>query len=127
MKLIDLLLEEEKAIQFKKPNFAFEWEEAERYPEFKAMGKEGWIKIANQGKSVSYSSIKDKLKNVDLDFDSLEEPKKQRFLDAFKEGNIEMSIAIKFSDNDYDLVAGNTRLSGLIKNGIDPKIWIVNL
>ena len=37
-----------------------------------------------------------------------------------------MSIAVKFSDKDYDLVAGNTRLSGLVKNGIDPKIWIVD-
>ena len=38
-----------------------------------------------------------------------------------------MPIAVKFSDNDYDLVAGNTRLSGLVQNGIDPKIWIVDL
>ena len=38
-----------------------------------------------------------------------------------------MPIAVKFSDDDYDLVAGNTRLSGLVKNGIDPKIWIVDL
>ena len=118
---------EGKQINYTNPNFNAEWEEAIRYPEFKEMGKDGWLKIANQGKSVSYSSIKDKLGNVDLDFEGLEEPKKQRFLDAFKKGTIEMPIAIKFSDSDYDLVAGNTRLSGLIKNGIDPKIWVVDI
>lgn len=114
-------------IKYSNPNFYNEWEEAERYTEFVEMGKEEWIKIANQGAPVSYSSIKDKLGNVDLNFDGLEEPKKKRFIDAFNKGTIEMSIAVKFSDNDFDLVAGNTRLSGLVKKGIDPKIWIVDI
>ena len=114
-------------IKYSNPNFDNEWEEAERYSEFVKIGKEEWINIANQGQPVPYSSIKDKLGNVDLSFDSLEEPKKQRFIDAFNKGTIEMSIAVKFSDNDYDLVAGNTRLAGLVKKGIDPKIWIVDI
>jgi len=114
-------------IKYSNPNFYNEWEEAERYTEFVEMGKEEWVKIANQGAPVSYSSIKDKLGNVDLNFDGLEEPKKQRFEDAFNKGTIEMSIAVKFSDNDFDLVAGNTRLSGLVRKGIDPKIWIVDI
>jgi hypothetical protein len=120
-------LNENKQINYTNPNFNTEWEEAIRYPEFKEMGKDGWLKIANQGKPVSYSSIKDKLGNVDLDFEGLEEPKKQRFLDAFKKGTIEMPIAVKFSDSDYDLVAGNTRLSGLVKNGVNPKIWVIDI
>ena len=124
MKLIQLILE---GITYRDPNFAEEYEEALRYPEFEKMGKQGWIDIAKKGYVTSYSKIKNVLGNVDLNFDSLEEPKKQRFQDAFKRGTIEMSIAVKFSDNDYDLVAGNTRLSGLVKNGIDPKIWIVDL
>jgi hypothetical protein len=124
MKLAQLILE---GITYSNPNFSAEWEEANRYPEFEEMGKQGWIDIAQKGYTTSYSKIKDVLGNVDLDFEGLEEPKKQRFQDAFKKGTIEMSIAVKFSDNDYDLVAGNTRLSGLVKNGIDPKIWIVDL
>ena len=114
-------------IKYTNPNFDKEWEEAERYPEFVEMGKEEWVKLAKQGKSVPYSSIKKVLGNVNLDFDSLEEPKKQRFTLAFKDGNIETPIAVKFSDNDYDLVAGNTRLAGSVKNGVDPKIWVVDL
>jgi hypothetical protein len=114
-------------VKYNNPNFDNEWEEAERYSEFVKMGKQGWIDIAKKGYVTSYSKIKNVLGNVDLKFDKLEEPKKQRFQDAFKKGTLEMSIAVKFSDNDYDLVAGNTRLSGLVKNGEDPKIWIVDL
>ena len=122
-----ILNESIKKINYTNPNFKNEWEEAIRYSEFKEMGIKNWIKIANKGYATNYSKIKDKLGNVDLKFDSLEEPKKQRFQDALNKGNIEMSIAVKFSDDDYDLVAGNTRISGLVKNQIDPKIWIVDL
>ena len=121
------LNESTKKINYTNPNFKDEWEEAIRYSEFKEMGIKSWIEIANKGYVTNYSKIKDKLGNVDLKFDSLEEPKKQRFQDALNKGNIEMSIAVKFSDDDYDLVAGNTRISGLVKNKIDPKIWVVDL
>jgi len=127
MKLIDILLEELKAVKYSKPNFKNEWEEAIRYPEFKEMGKDKWIELASQGSTAKFSKIKNVLGNVDLKFDSLEEPKKQRFQDAFKSGTIEMPIAVKFGNNDYDLVAGNTRIAGLVKNNIDPTIWVVNL
>ena len=70
MKLINILLEA-KAIKYTKPNFDNEWEEANRYPEFQDMGKEKWIEIANQGKPIAFSKIKDTLGNVDLDFDGL--------------------------------------------------------
>ena len=123
IKLKDLLVE----VKYTKPNFEYEWEEAIRYPEFKDMGKDGWIKIANKGKVVKYSKIKSVLGNVDLNFDGLEKPKKQRFQSAFENGVIETPIAVKFSDDDYDLVAGNTRLSGLVKNGEDPSLWVVEL
>lgn len=123
----DSLNEGKKKINYINPNFKDEWEEAIRYPEFKEMGIKSWIEIANKGYVTNYSKIKDKLGNVDLKFDSLEEPKKQRFQNALNKENIEMPIAVKFSDNDYDLVAGNTRISGLVKNKIDPKIWVVDL
>ena len=124
MKLAQLILE---GITYRDPDFAEEWMEAQRYPEFKKMGKQGWIDIAKKGYVTPYSKIKNILGNVDLKFDKLDPNKKHRFQDAFKKGTIEMSIAVKFSDKDYDLVAGNTRLSGLAKNGIDPKIWIVDI
>jgi hypothetical protein len=118
---------EENTVDYSPPSFEYEWTEAMRYPEFKKMGKEKWIEVASLGKSVSYSDIKDILGNVDLEFDKLEEPKKERFQKALKDGRVEMPIAVKFSNDDYDLVAGNTRVAGLIHNGIDPKIWVVDL
>jgi hypothetical protein len=113
-------------ITYIKPNFKAEWEEAERYPEFVQMGKEGWLKLAELGYVTSYSKIEDVLGNVDLDFNNLEKDKIERFKKAFELGKIEAPIVVKFSDNDYDLVAGNTRLSGLVNHGVDPKLWVVD-
>jgi predicted translin family RNA/ssDNA-binding protein len=115
------------AIYYKQPNFEFEWDEATRYPEFEQMGKEGWINLAKNGYITEYSQIKGILGNVDLNFNTLEADKKERFQQAFETGIIELPIAVKFNENDYDLVAGNTRLAGLIDKGIDPLIWIVDL
>lgn len=123
IKLLNIL----KEIKYTKPNFKTEWEEAERYPEFKKLGKKDWIKLANKGYTTKYSQIKDYLGNVDLSFDNLEEPKKDRFNKAFKIGRIELPIVVKFSDTDYDLVAGNTRLSGLVSKEKDPTVWVVEI
>lgn len=127
IKLIDILKEAINTIKYSKPNFANEWEEANRYPEFKEMGKDKWVELAQQGSITKLSKIKSILSNVDLDFDSLEDNKKERFKKAFEKGVIEMPIAVKFGKNEYDLVAGNTRVAGLTKNHIDPSIWVVKL
>ena len=121
----DLLLE--KSISFYKPNFKREWGEAKRYPEFREIGKDGWIKLAKKGYTTKYSKIKNILGNVDLNFDELEEPKKQRFQSAFEKGAIEIPTVVKFSNTDYDLIGGNTRLSGLVNNGVDPTLWVVDI
>lgn len=117
----------DQEIEYTKPNFEYEWEEAERYPEFLEMGKQDWIKLAKSGYTTKYSKIKDVLGNVDLDFDSLEKPKKERFYKSFERGKIELPIVVKFNDQDYDLVAGNTRLSGLVSKGIDPTLWVIEI
>ncbi len=114
-------------MKFKKPNFDFEWDEALRYREFEDMGKEAWINLAKDGYMVKYSEIKDVLGNVNLDFDTLEKPKKERFKKAIKIGKMELPIVVKFSDEDYDLIAGNTRLSGLVGKGVDAPLWVVDL
>ena len=66
-------------------------------------------------------------KALDLNFDGLHKEKKQRFEYAYNKGTIETPIAVKFSETDYDLVAGNTRLSGCVYNGQNPDIWVVTL
>ena len=121
------LLSEEQTIRYIHPNFDSEWEEAERYPEFVEMGRLDWIKRGKSGYVTNFNSIKDMLGNVDLDFNSLH-PKKVKFVKQYiNDGLVEYPIVVKFSDTDYDLVAGNTRLSGLVHYGYDPKLWVVDI
>ncbi len=121
------LLFEQNSIRYVHPNFDSEWDEAERYPEFVEMGRLEWIKRGKAGYTIDFNSIKDILGNVDLDFDSLE-PKKVKFVKQYiQDGLVEYPIVVKFSDDDYDLVAGNTRLSGLVHYGYNPKLWVVDI
>jgi hypothetical protein len=115
-------------MEYLKPNFKHEWVEALRYREFEKMGEDKWIERASKDFEISnYNSIKDVLTNVDLDFDTLDDEKKKRFEKDFKKSKVEIPIVVKFSDTDYDLLGGNTRLAGLIKKGINPKLWVVDM
>jgi hypothetical protein len=115
-------------MKYLKPNIDHEWMEALRYREFEKMGKDGWKDIASNDYDITnYNKIKDVLKNVDLDFDTLEDEKKKRFNKSFKKGEVEIPMVVKFGDDDYHLLGGNTRLAGLIDKGINPKLWVVNM
>jgi hypothetical protein len=91
------------------------------------MGRLEWIKKGRNGYIVNYSDIKNVLGNVDLDFENLHPIKKKFVSQYIKDGLIEYPIVVKFSDTDYDLVAGNTRVAGLVKYGYDPKLWVVDI
>ena len=102
-------------IQFIRPNFDHEFDEAKRYREFKRMPKKEWVEFAKDGTITTFSKIKDFLGNVDLDFEKLDKEKRARFQAAFKNKKIEAPIVVKFKKDDYDLLGGNTRLAGLLK------------
>lgn len=121
------LIPEQADIKYTKPNFDSEWDEAQRYPEFVKMGRLEWIKRGKDGYAVPFSSIKKVLGNVDLRFDKLEPIKKKFVLQYIKDGLVEHPIVVKFDESNYDLVAGNTRLAGLVKFGYDPKLWVVDI
>ncbi len=115
-------------MKYTKPNLEKEWMEALRYREFEKMGKDGWLDVASNNYAITnYEKIKNVLTNIDLDFESLEEDKKKRFEEAFEKGEVEIPMVVKFSEDDYDLLGGNTRLAGLINKGINPKLWVVDL
>jgi hypothetical protein len=117
-----------KIMKYIKPNFEHEWSEALRYREFEKMGKDKWLEKASKDFEISnFNSIKEILNNVDLDYDTLEDEKKKRFEKHFKEGEVEIPMVVKFGENDYDLLGGNTRLAGLIGKGINPKLWVVDM
>ena len=80
-------------MKYLKPNIDHEWMEALRYREFEKMGKDSWKDIASNDYDITnYNKIKDVLKNVDLDFDTLEDEKKERFNKAFKKGKVEIPM-----------------------------------
>ena len=115
-------------MRYTKPNLEEEWMEALRYREFEKMGKKAWMHYASKNYTITnFEEIEDVLNNVNLDYDSLEEEKKERFEKAFKNGEIEIPIAVKFKDDDYDLLGGNTRLAGLITKGINPKLYVIDM
>jgi len=61
------------------------------------------------------------------EFDELLPEKIQRFMDALSKKIIELPIAVKLPNGVYDLIAGNTRVTGLRNKGYDPKIWVFEL
>lgn len=119
---------ESNQIQYIIPNFNNEWNKAIRYPEFKSIGKNNWLQFAKTGHPTTFSAKDVKnISNIDLNFNFLEPEKKKRFDSAYSIGIIEMPIVIKFKDGTLELMAGNTRLAGLINNEENVKVWLLDV
>jgi hypothetical protein len=114
-------------IKYKTPNFNSEWEEAERYPEFRKIGKDAWIELAGKGKAVTIRSAKD-INNTDAadpdSFASLDKTKQGRALDQLKSGTVEMPIVAVYSDGWKELVGGNTRLTAMMAQNGEATVWV---
>ena len=118
-------------MQYVKPQFDVEWEEANRYPYLEKLGQEGWVKLAKTGKvfTVNKNSIR-KIGNTGADgsetLDDLEPDKVARLKKAMDSGTIEMPIGVKQPDGSLELIAGNTRLIRLISIYGEAKVWVVD-
>jgi hypothetical protein len=116
----------EEAITFNKPQFHKEWDEASRYPEFRKIGKDAWIKLANEGEAVTITSAKG-ISNTDAtepdSFSSLDKGKQARTLAQLKSNRVEMPIVAVYSDGHKELVGGNTRLTALMAKKIPATVW----
>ena len=128
------LAESAKSIQFRKPNFDAEWGEAERYPEFKKIGKDNWIDLAKQGKPVTVdNAMSNKINNTEAgekdrdQFDKLDSSKRDRFVKDLVNNNIELPIIARYSDGYLELVGGNTRLTGMMNQIGQGKAWIFDV
>ena len=112
--------------KFVEPNLDFEWEEANRYPEFAKIGKEAWIELASKGKAVTIKSAKG-INNTDasdLDsFKSLDPNKQKRALAQLEKGKIEMPVVAVYSDGYKELIGGNTRLTAMMARDSQATVW----
>ena len=124
----------ESVSSFTDPNFEVEWDEAKRYPEFVKIGKAKWIELAKKGKPIDVNNaLANKIENTEAgeenrhEFDNLEEPKKERFRKAVKAGTVELPIIARYSDGYLELVAGNTRLTGMMREFGEGKAWIFDV
>ena len=111
---------------FIKPNFDYEWEEANRYPEFQKIGKDAWIELAKKGEAVTITSAKG-ISNTDAtepdSFSSLDKGKQARTLAQLEKDEVEMPIVAVYSDGHKELIGGNTRLTALMAKKIPATVW----
>lgn len=121
-------------LKYTNPNFDIEWQEAERYIQHPNQekriqwSKQDWLDKVKNGKIMKYSEINN-LQNVSNpdEFENLFPEKIQRFITALAKKEFELPIAVEFPNGTIDLIAGNTRVTGLINKGYDPKIWVFKL
>ena len=120
-----------ESVNYVKPQFDVEWEEANRYNYFDKLGQAGWEELASKGKvvKVNTNSVK-KIGNTGADgsesLDDLEPDKVARLKKAMTTGTVEMPIVVKQPNGSLDLVAGNTRLIGLISTQGEANVWLVD-
>jgi len=108
------------------PQFDVEWDEAQRYPEFKKLGKDGWVELASKGKATTIVSAKD-INNTDAadvdSFKTLDPQKQKRATAQLKSGKVEMPIVAVYSDGHKELIGGNTRLTAMMRDKGQATVW----
>lgn len=117
------------------PNFDYEWGEANRYPEYRKIGKEEWIKLAKTGKAIDVDNrLANDIENTEAGeehrydyWDGLVKAKRDRFTKALSSGQIELPIIARYSDGYLELVAGNTRLTGMMRELGRAKAWVYDV
>ena len=120
-----------EGVSYADPQFDVEWEEANRYPYLEKLGPEGWEELAKTGRAVRVT--KDSVKNIgntgadgSESLDDLEPEKVARLKQAMDSGTVEMPIVVKQPDGSLELIAGNTRLIGLISTQGEAQVWLVD-
>jgi hypothetical protein len=111
------------SVSFYKPDFENEWEEAVRYPKLFS-DKQTWLDAVKNGTEKEVNCGMN-ISNTDMcepDVD-LEPEKVKRVAGMVKSGKIELPIVMKYN-NQYELIAGNTRLVALKVAGLPTKAWV---
>ena len=144
MKLQSIIESLKQSVQYLEPNLDVEWKEAERYPELAELGLDGWKALKGQQINVTHLGGLKNIQNTEgTDINTakkaiatLEPEKVRRMQQAIEAGVVELPIIAKFhpwSQSHYfgnaafHLVAGNTRFTGLVANGILPEVYYIDL
>lgn len=113
-------------VNFVKPQFDVEWEEANRYPEFRKIGKQAWIKLASKGRAVTITDASD-INNTDAadpsSFKTLDPAKQKRALAQINSDKVELPIVAVYSDGYKELIGGNTRLTAMMAAHGKGTVW----
>lgn len=111
---------------FTKPQLDVEWGEAQRYPEFRKIGKQAWIKLASKGRAVTVKDASD-INNTDAanpdSFKTLDPNKQKRALAQVKSGKLELPVVAVYSDGYKELIGGNTRLTAMMAKHGKGIVW----
>jgi len=118
-------------LTFTSPQLDVEWEEANRYPYLAKLGEQGWIDLANTGREVHVTRRDiSRIGNTDAAdynaWEELEKEKRDRFNTAIESGSIEMPIVMKRPDGKLELIAGNTRLTGILEKYSKATVWFID-
>ena len=119
---------QQKDINFNNPNFNLQWNNLLRYKEFEKMNKSNSRDyISSNSKIYRFTTVKRFLKNIHVNFDKLIRTEKQKFESDYSKGNLDMPVVVKFNNNKYELVSGQTNLAGCYNLNINTKIWLIDL
>ena len=125
---------------FGKPNFANEWGEISKkvkgdnsvIDEHKVMGYTRWVSLAKTGGIVKVDKKMAKvIENTEAatpnKFDTLTKDRQARVIGQINSGHVELSIVASY-DKDYKyLIAGNTRLTAMMKFFGHGYVWEYNV
>ena len=87
-------------VTYVKPNFDREWSEAQRYKEFKQLGKTKWIELAMTGEVIDLQNAYDVNNSDAQDYNSLTtlaSDRLKRTMAQIKTGKIELPISVSYT------------------------------
>lgn len=116
-------------IIYRPPNFKEEYETIKSIPQFCHLTQSGWIKLASTGRVQLLSDINslhfDKDEALQY-FSSLSQEKQDNYHKIRATSEIEMPIILT-QDSHSNVIAGKTRLSGLLIEGWTPYVYVISL
>ena len=122
------ITEARKSVQYREPDFNYEYSEVEHQQEIGQYFKTraAFMKAAHAGvEQVIPASGLDHIENHDDHWAGLESDKAHRAVAAFKGGEVELPILLKDGDYLY-LLAGNTRMAYARKIKAPVHAWVIN-